>query len=82
MPTYERFEDLPVWQTAIELAEGCEDFLIAAKEKITWSKRDDRTRAEFKRKDDAFEWERYAMSNLPPDHPMRQAWEKKHGPAK
>lgn len=40
MPTYERFEDLPVWQTAIELAEGCEDFLIAAKDKITWSKRD------------------------------------------
>lgn len=40
MPTYERFEDLPVWQTAIKLAEGCEDFLLAAKERITWSKRD------------------------------------------
>lgn len=40
MPTYQRFEDLPVWQTAIELAEGCEDFLLAAKDKITWSKRD------------------------------------------
>lgn len=38
--TYERFEDLPVWQEAIRLAEGCEDFLIAAKEKITFSKRD------------------------------------------
>lgn len=38
--TYERFEDLPVWQDAIRLAEGCEDFLIAAKEKITFSKRD------------------------------------------
>jgi four helix bundle protein len=38
--TYERFEDLPVWQHAIRLAEGCEDFLIAAKEKITFSKRD------------------------------------------
>lgn len=37
---YERFEDLPVWQSAIELAEGCEDFLIAAKSKITYSKRD------------------------------------------
>ena len=40
MPTYERFEDLPVWQDAIKLAEGCEDFIIAAKDKITWSKRD------------------------------------------
>jgi four helix bundle protein len=38
--TYERFEDLPVWQDAIRLAEGCEDFLIAAKDRITYSKRD------------------------------------------
>jgi four helix bundle protein len=38
--TYERFEDLPVWQEAIRLAEGCEDFLIAAKRHITFSKRD------------------------------------------
>lgn len=38
--TYERFEDLPVWQDALRLAEGCEDFLIAAKDKITFSKRD------------------------------------------
>jgi len=38
--TYQRFEDLPVWQEAIRLAERCEDFLIAAKEKITFSKRD------------------------------------------
>jgi four helix bundle protein len=37
---YDRFEDLPVWQQAICLAEGCEDFLIAAKDKITYSKRD------------------------------------------
>lgn len=37
---YQRFEDLPVWQQAIRLAEGCEDFLIAAKSKITYSKRD------------------------------------------
>ena len=29
--TYQRFEDLPVWQNAIRLAEGCEDSLIAAK---------------------------------------------------
>ncbi len=40
MPTYERFEDLPVWQEAIKLAEGCEDFIIEAKAHITWSKRD------------------------------------------
>lgn len=40
MPTYKRFEDLPVWQDAIRLAEGCEDFIIAAKNHITWSKRD------------------------------------------
>jgi four helix bundle protein len=38
--TFERFEDLPVWQEAIRLAEGCEDFLIAAKDKISFSKRD------------------------------------------
>lgn len=38
--TYQRFEDLPVWQDAIRLAEGCEDFLTAAKDRITWSKRD------------------------------------------
>lgn len=40
MPTYQRFEDVPVWQDAIKLAEGCEDFIIAAKDRITWSKRD------------------------------------------
>lgn len=45
MPTYERFEDLPVWQQSIQLAEGCEDFIIAAKDKITWSKRDQIDRA-------------------------------------
>jgi four helix bundle protein len=38
--TYQRFEDLPVWQDAIRLAERCEDFLIAAKTMITFSKRD------------------------------------------
>lgn len=30
MPTYQRFEDLPVWQEAIRLAEGCEDFIAGA----------------------------------------------------
>ncbi len=48
--TYERFEDLPVWRDAILLAEGCEDFLLAAKERI------------------------------PPNHPARAAFERKHGP--
>ena len=45
MPTYQRFEELPVWQEAIRLAEGCEDFLEAAEKRITWSKRDQLDRA-------------------------------------
>ena len=45
MSTYSRFEDLPVWQEAIRLAEGCEDFIEAAKNSITWSKRDQLDRA-------------------------------------
>lgn len=43
--TYQRFEDLPVWNAAIELAEGCEDFLSAAKDRNSWSKRDQSERA-------------------------------------
>ena len=43
--TYQRFEDLPVWKAAIELAEDCEDFIMAAKDRITWSKRDQLDRA-------------------------------------
>ena len=45
MPTYQRFEDLPVWREAIVLAEGCEDFIEAAKDRLTWSKRDQLDRA-------------------------------------
>jgi four helix bundle protein len=45
MPTYQRFEDLPVWQEAITLAEGCEDLLTAAKDRLSWSKRDQLDRA-------------------------------------
>jgi len=45
MPTYKRFEDLPVWQEAIRLAELAEDFLEAAEKRITWSKRDQLDRA-------------------------------------
>ena len=37
---YARFEELPVWNDAILLAEGCEDFLMVAKDRITFSKRD------------------------------------------
>jgi four helix bundle protein len=43
--TYQRFEDLPVWNDAITLAEGCEDFIMAAEDRITWSKRDQLDRA-------------------------------------
>ncbi|MCF3652542.1 four helix bundle protein [Synoicihabitans lomoniglobus] len=45
MSTYQRFEDLPVWRQAITLAERCEDFLAAAKDHLTWSKRDQLDRA-------------------------------------
>jgi len=45
MPTYQRFEDLPVWKEAIILAERAEDFLEIAKDRITWSKRDQLDRA-------------------------------------
>jgi four helix bundle protein len=38
--TYKRFEDLPAWQEAIRLAEGCEDFLLETKDRISFSKRD------------------------------------------
>ena len=38
--TYKCFEDLPAWQEAIRLAEGCEDFLLEAKDCISFSKRD------------------------------------------
>jgi four helix bundle protein len=45
MATYKRFEDLPVWQEAIILAERAEEFIEAAKDRITWSKRDQLDRA-------------------------------------
>lgn len=38
--TCQRFENLPVWPEAICLAEKCGDFLIAAKDLITYSKCD------------------------------------------
>lgn len=45
MPSYKRFEDLPVWQAAIQLAEKSEDFLDAVGDTISWSKRDQLERA-------------------------------------
>jgi four helix bundle protein len=38
--TYERFEDLPVWQAAVELAEMCEDLLDGAGEVIRRGRQD------------------------------------------
>lgn len=38
--TYKRFEDVPVWQSAIRLAELAEDFLLAAGRRITPGKQD------------------------------------------
>ena len=45
MATYQRFEDLPVWQAALRLAEGCEDFLLAAGGRISRGKQDQLDRA-------------------------------------
>jgi four helix bundle protein len=45
MPTFTRFEVLPVWQEAIRLAEAMEVFLAAAKNRLTWAKRDQLDRA-------------------------------------
>ena len=38
--TYKRFEDVPVWQDAMRLAELSEDFLLAAGRRITPGKQD------------------------------------------
>ncbi|MCX6853268.1 MAG: four helix bundle protein [Verrucomicrobia bacterium] len=38
--TYKRFEDVPVWQAAIQLAELAEDFLMDADRLITRGKQD------------------------------------------
>ena len=45
MASYNRFEDLPVWQTAIRLAEDVEDWLEEVKDRVSWSKRDQIERA-------------------------------------
>ena len=38
--TYERFEDLPVWNTAIELALHVDELLERLGRNLTWAKRD------------------------------------------
>jgi four helix bundle protein len=45
MPTYQRFEDLPVWQTAADLYDRTDDFLTAAPPRLRPSFRDQLERA-------------------------------------
>lgn len=45
MPTYQRFEDLPVWQTAANLYDRVDDFLAAAPPRLSHSFRDQLERA-------------------------------------
>ena len=45
MPSYQRFEDLPVWQTAATLFEHCDDFLDHAPPRLRASFRDQLERA-------------------------------------
>lgn len=47
MSTYKRFEELPVWQTAAELYERCDDFLEHAPPSMRYSVRDQLDRAAF-----------------------------------
>ncbi|MGH7943663.1 MAG: four helix bundle protein [Opitutaceae bacterium] len=45
MPTYQRFEDLPVWQSAAELYDKTNDFLDRAPPRLSHSFRDQLERA-------------------------------------
>jgi len=45
MTTYQRFEDLPVWQAAAELYDRCDDFLEHAPKRLRYSFRDQLERA-------------------------------------
>jgi four helix bundle protein len=45
MPTYQRFEDLPVWQTAADLYDHVDDLLAAAPPRLSHSFRDQLERA-------------------------------------
>lgn len=55
MPTFKRFEELPVWQEAIRPPEGCEDFIAAARDRLSWSKRDQLDRDSFSASDNIAE---------------------------
>lgn len=45
MPTYQRFEDLPVWQTAADLYDRTDDFIEHAPPRLRHSFRDQLERA-------------------------------------
>jgi four helix bundle protein len=45
MPTYQRFEDLPVWQAAADLYDRVDDFLAAAPPRLSRAFRDQLERA-------------------------------------
>lgn len=45
MPTYQRFEDLPVWRTAAELYDRTDDFMDRAPPRLRHSFRDQLERA-------------------------------------
>src|SRR5688572_16525013 len=45
MPTYQRFEDLPVWQTAAQLYDRTDDFIEHAPPRLRLSFRDQLERA-------------------------------------
>jgi four helix bundle protein len=45
MATYHRFEDLPVWQTAAELYDGCDDFLSRTPARLRFAFKDQLERA-------------------------------------
>ena len=45
MATYQRFEDLPVWQTAAQLFDACDDFLAEAPHRLRGSFRNQLERA-------------------------------------
>jgi four helix bundle protein len=45
MPTYQRFEDLPVWRVAAQLYEKCDDFLARTSSHISYSFRNQLERA-------------------------------------
>jgi hypothetical protein len=59
--TYSRFEDIPVWQEAIRLADGVYDMT----ESRQWS-------GSRSLRDPADDFRQELMERLPPDHPLRK----------